>query len=219
MIRKVCAFGLLLLLVTAGYSIAAKPDKPTKEEQKSKQDKAAKQDNREKKARGSKRVAGAKDGSTYNGYVCLEQLWQDYPGDDDLYAAAYYGNGCENEPTWELWYGTPNPDLEMPQTCDLCEGGYGGPQSTRGANVPPHKLKLDKENSWRMLRAGLEAADISTGAMSPEYYTIPKASLPAGMQAANPNGIDIVGVELPPPPKQTFRELNRQRLENGEVQR
>jgi hypothetical protein len=192
MVRKLCALGLLLMLVAGGYSLAAEPEKPAKQER------SGKQENRDNRAADSQRKARAKDG-TYDVHVCVLQLWLDYPGDTDLWVADAFLTDCGDAPTPELWSGTPTQ--ELPEDCPLCEG-YGG-KAVRGAAIPPHKMALDKTNAWRMLQAGLEAAKINTLPMKPAYYTIPVASLPADMQTDYPNGIDVIAVLMPPPQHHT----------------
>lgn len=180
MVRRIYLLGFLAIVVTGGYSIAAKPDKHDSE---SKQDSKGKQE-------------PAKAKRERAPFFCLQQLSFDMPGDVDVYVSASFYTGCENPPTEELWFGTPS--LEMPQDCDLCEEPREASRAYGG--MPAHHQNLNKANSWRMLQAGLEAAGISTAGMQPQWHKIPRDKLPAGFTE------DVYFVAAPIPPKGLITE-------------
>jgi hypothetical protein len=193
MLRKVYVLGALLVLATSGYSIAAKPDKPSKQDDPASQDKAAKKDNHDKHAADSnKKNSKTKRGSSYAPYFCLQRLWLDYPGDNDLYESASFYNGCDQPPTEELWYGAPVSGNDLPQDCDLCEpGDY---RTTHGGPLPPHKLKLNKACACKIIAAGLEAAGTSTSGIKFDFHMIPKDKVPQEVG----RDVYIITVQLPP---------------------
>jgi hypothetical protein len=130
---------------------------------------------------------------TFGGYECLQRLWLDYPGDEDVYESISFDGSCQN-PDEELWTGGPQTDNDMPQDCDLCEPGIR--QTTQDGELPPHQMNVNDKKAWDRLKSGLEGAKISTSELKYECHTITDATAQQ-FHVSQGRDLNFIDVELP----------------------
>ena len=118
---------------------------------------------------------------------CLQEIWVDYPGPDDLYIALTKQLDCSQVGEEELWFGQPTNSV-LPQICDEdeCED-YQGDDQRIAQTFPGHGQELVGVKAWEIYRVGLEAAvrkmpGLEYGA--PTFHKIPQKNIPANVTAA-----------------------------------
>jgi hypothetical protein len=126
---------------------------------------------------------------------CLQELWVDYPGPNDLYITLDKITDCSDEPEEDLWYGTPY-NSTLPQVCEdgNCQP-YEGEGERFGA-VPGHGQTLVGIKAWEMFRVGIEAAMRRSPGLEfgePSYHSIARNSLPPGV----PGKADMLVMAIP----------------------
>lgn len=128
--------------------------------------------------------AGCQDRGVYSPppCSCIQQLWMDYPGANDLYISLTMFETCD-EGEEELWYGAPG-NIARPQDCESnqCEV-YEGRRGVQRA-LPGHGHPLAGARAWDVIRMGLESAKQKTPKLeygTPLYHKIPQINIPEGL--------------------------------------
>ena len=107
---------------------------------------------------------------------CLQELWIDYPGPNDLYISLDHFTSCNDEAEEGLWYGCPS-NSTLPQLCSYqqCEE-YEGSGRQAAAKFPGHGQELVGAKAWEVFRVGLESATRKMPGLefgSPTYHVVP----------------------------------------------
>lgn len=127
---------------------------------------------------------------------CLQELWFDYPGPNDLYFSLNHITSCDDEGEEGLWYGVAS-NSSLPQICGYanCEE-YEGPDNRSAAIFPGHGQELVGVKAWDVFRVGLESATRKMPGLefgSPTFHLTPRKNLPAKLKATR----DMVVMAIP----------------------
>ena len=127
---------------------------------------------------------------------CLQELWIDYPGPNDLYLSLNHITSCDDEGQEGLWYGVSSP-AGLPQICEYCNcEEYQAPTGPMAATFPGHGQELVGIKAWDVFRVGLESAVRKSPGLefgTPTYLVIPRKNLPAELKATR----DMVVMAIP----------------------
>jgi hypothetical protein len=127
---------------------------------------------------------------------CLQEMWVDYPGPNDLYFSLNHITSCDDEGEEGLWYGVAS-NAGLPQICDYCNcEEYEPPQGRMAAAFPGHGQELVGVKAWDVFRVGLESATRKSPGLefgTPLYHVIPRKNLPAKLKATH----DMVVMAIP----------------------
>jgi hypothetical protein len=127
---------------------------------------------------------------------CLQELWIDYPGPNDIYLSLDHFTSCNDEAQEGLWYGCPSYST-LPQLCSYqqCEE-YQGSGRHVATIFPGHGQELVGVKAWEVFRVGLESATRQMPGLefgSPTYHVLSRKNLPAELKAAH----DMVLMAIP----------------------
>jgi hypothetical protein len=127
---------------------------------------------------------------------CLQELWVDYPGPNDLYFSLNHITSCDDEGQEGLWYGVSSP-AGLPEICEYCNcEEYQAPSRPSASTFPGHGQELVGIKAWDVFRVGLESAVRKSPGLefgAPTYLIIPLKNLPAELKATH----DIVVMAIP----------------------
>jgi hypothetical protein len=127
---------------------------------------------------------------------CLQELWIDYPGPNDLYFSLNHITSCDDEGEEGLWYGVSSP-ANLPEICEYCNcEEYQAPSGPSASTFPGHGQELVGIKAWDVFRVGLESAVRKSPGLefgAPTYLIIPRKNLPAELKATH----DMVVMAIP----------------------
>ncbi|MCI0332313.1 MAG: hypothetical protein L0228_03685 [Planctomycetes bacterium] len=126
---------------------------------------------------------------------CVQELWLDYPGPNDLYVCLTFISAPCQQGEEELWYGLPYGQL--PQSCVLqaCESYQGGFVSEE--SLPGHGMHLSASGARDTVLRGLKNAKLTNPSLHwvepPQYHRIPEEMIPSELEIDH----EILVIALP----------------------
>lgn len=140
---------------------------------------------------------------------CLQEMWQDLSGSNDLFVCLYRVNTCSEDGEIELWYGNPTHD-DLPHTCTQSSSCQCEPAdievnkqsgNTWAKKVPGHGKSYNSTTAWREVEDALEKAaqeaeeqGLELDWHEPQFHEIASNDTPAEFQN---NGASLLVMAVP----------------------